>query len=230
MKDYEQMRKELKEHCTNYVVDDPFEITTICGGCPLEDFKPCLCTNPHLLSDGEVEVRYNQLRESRLYRCMDEPFINVKSIMEEKPIEHDGCVDCKHMCKTGGEYPCNKCKGNTIVGTDEYFTRPDLYEPMGNEEPNDPVNPNHYKEGIECIEEMLLVFGKRVVADFCLCNVWKYRYRATTKNGDEDIQKSHWYMAKYKEIVDGINDCYTFDAYSNGVTCAEECCDDWECK
>ena len=64
-------------------------------------------------------------------------------------------------------------------------------------------HPNHYnREGaIECIEEMILAFGKTKVADFCLCNAWKYRYRAVDKNGIEDLKKSDWYMKKYKELT-----------------------------
>ena len=63
-------------------------------------------------------------------------------------------------------------------------------------------HPPHYeREGaIECIDEMIHVFGKQAVMDFCLCNVWKYRYRAFAKNGQEDIAKSDWYMQKYKEL------------------------------
>lgn len=64
--------------------------------------------------------------------------------------------------------------------------------------------PNHYTNGgMECIDEMLLVFGRETVAHFCLCNAWKYRYRALMKNGQEDIDKSHWYINKYKELVKG---------------------------
>lgn len=68
---------------------------------------------------------------------------------------------------------------------------------------NDVVNhPNHYiNGGMECFDEMLLVFGKEVTAHFCLCNAWKYRYRALYKNGEEDIKKSHWYMNKFKELT-----------------------------
>ena len=66
----------------------------------------------------------------------------------------------------------------------------------------DVVNhPNHYTNGgMECFDEMLMVFGEEAVANFCLCNAWKYRYRALYKNGEEDIKKSHWYMNKYKEL------------------------------
>ncbi len=69
---------------------------------------------------------------------------------------------------------------------------------------NDNVNhPKHYKRenSIECIDEMVLAFGVEVVADFCLCNVWKYRYRSGDKNGDEDMRKSDWYMKKYMELT-----------------------------
>jgi len=68
---------------------------------------------------------------------------------------------------------------------------------------NDVVNhPKHYcrEGGMESIDEMVLVFGVEAVKNFCLCNVWKYRYRASDKNGEEDLKKSDWYMRKYKEL------------------------------
>lgn len=63
-------------------------------------------------------------------------------------------------------------------------------------------HPKHYnREGaMECIDEMVEVFGEEIVKNYCLCNVWKYRYRASDKNGNEDILKSDWYMKKYKEL------------------------------
>lgn len=70
---------------------------------------------------------------------------------------------------------------------------------------NDIVNhPEHYcREGaMECIEEMITLFGKEVVKHFCLCNAWKYRYRSNAKNGEEDIKKSDWYIRKYKELCE----------------------------
>ena len=67
----------------------------------------------------------------------------------------------------------------------------------------DVVNkPKHYNRegGFESIEEMEMVFGTEAVMNFCLCNVWKYRYRAADKNGEEDLRKSDWYMKKYQEL------------------------------
>lgn len=63
-------------------------------------------------------------------------------------------------------------------------------------------HPNHYNRdgSMECIEEMLLLFGVEKVKAFCICNAWKYRYRAADKNGAEDLKKSDWYIAKYNEL------------------------------
>ena len=67
---------------------------------------------------------------------------------------------------------------------------------------NDPVNPAHYsREGaMETIDEMILIFGKEEVKSFCKLNAWKYRARALSKNGEEDMQKSDWYPQKFKEL------------------------------
>ena len=79
-----------------------------------------------------------------------------------------------------------------------------------NEEPRtaaaeyDNVNhPKHYcrEGGMECLEEMELVFGTDAVRTFCLLNAWKYRYRAADKNGEQDLKKSDWYMRKYRELA-----------------------------
>lgn len=68
------------------------------------------------------------------------------------------------------------------------------------------THPKHYNRdgAMECLDEMLLIFGKETVMNFCLCNTWKYRYRATDKNHEEDIAKSDFYMKKYKELHDDI--------------------------
>lgn len=74
---------------------------------------------------------------------------------------------------------------------------------IGDEKVSDNVNhPKHYERenALECIDEMILVFGVDAVMDFCKLNAWKYRYRAADKNGEEDIKKSDWYMAMYKQL------------------------------
>lgn len=75
---------------------------------------------------------------------------------------------------------------------------------MSNSE--DMVNhPKHYnrQDAMECIDEMVLVFGKEWVRHYCLCNVWKYRYRAMAKHGMEDMLKSDYYMKKFEELSNG---------------------------
>lgn len=67
---------------------------------------------------------------------------------------------------------------------------------------HDPVeHPSHYTHGdMECIDEMIAVFGVDAVRKFCLLNVWKYRKRALYKNKEEDMKKSNWYIKKYVEL------------------------------
>lgn len=70
---------------------------------------------------------------------------------------------------------------------------------------SDMVNhPNHYQGKHECIDEMIALFGKNAVMNFCACNVYKYRYRAAAKNGQEDLDKANWYMDKLMEL-EGVN-------------------------
>lgn len=59
----------------------------------------------------------------------------------------------------------------------------------------DNVNhPSHYQGKHECIDEMRALFGDEAVKAFCRCNIWKYTYRADSKNGAEDHKKAEWYM------------------------------------
>jgi len=60
---------------------------------------------------------------------------------------------------------------------------------------NNVQHPSHYQGKYECIEEMIELFGINAVISFCKCNVYKYRFRATNKNGQEDIEKAENYMS-----------------------------------
>ena len=122
---------------------------------------------------------------------------------------------------------CKNCPLNSIVNlnTENCFTADDSARQNANVERNyeilfgdskpttshaDTVNhPKHYsREGaMECIDEMLLVFGEENTMIFCIMNAWKYRYRAADKGGEEDMRKSDWYMAKCAELKKGVTDC-----------------------
>ena len=97
-----------------------------------------------------------------------------------------------------GRPKCVVCWNRQIPGT-EPTVKPD---PQSTETVN---HPKHYgREGaMECIDEMVLVFGAEATMNFCLLNAWKYRYRAGAKGGDEDLKKSDWYLTKYAELKGG---------------------------
>ena len=84
---------------------------------------------------------------------------------------------------------------------EEVLQEEKTYEDCSTETVN---HPQHYnREGaMECLDEMILIYGIEAVMCFCLCNAHKYRYRATHKNGEDDLRKSDWYMNKYKELRD----------------------------
>lgn len=119
-----------------------------------------------------------------------------------------GCWNCKHSKLATDEEPCVNC---TIIGfmdNDAHRERTLLWEAKEGtseeviHEHNSVNHPSHYcQEGsMECIDEMVAVFGVEAVMHFCLLNVWKYRKRAIFKNGEEDMQKADWYMKKYIEL------------------------------
>lgn len=112
---------------------------------------------------------------------------------DECPSDY-GFLEDPEWCSACEEF-CTNCWNREIPGT----------EPTPKE---DVVNhPNHYTNGgMECIDEMLLIFGVEATMNFCLLNAWKYRRRALDKNGEEDIQKSHWYIAKYKSLKEMLKE------------------------
>lgn len=68
----------------------------------------------------------------------------------------------------------------------------------GSDSDKDMVNhPSHYEHGIECIDEMVLLYGVMETMSFCKLNSHKYRKRAFDKGGKEDLDKSDWYMKEY---------------------------------
>ena len=93
--------------------------------------------------------------------------------------------------------------------------------------PDNINHPAHYETGqFECIEVMIETQGVESVQNFCVCNAFKYLYRAPRKNGLEDIKKAIWYLNKYVELTEkalcekcfgaSMNDCDT--CYHEEVT------------
>lgn len=120
-----------------------------------------------------------------------------------------GCCNDEPICPLWSGIPDADCYGELkeehVERNYEILLKAGVFPTQLNETDTEDIinHPNHYTNGgMECIDEMKLVFGKEFTANFCLGNVWKYRYRALTKNGQEDLDKANRYMAMYKEIVD----------------------------
>lgn len=62
-------------------------------------------------------------------------------------------------------------------------------------------HPSHYKGKYECIDVMIECFGIEEVKSFCKLNSFKYLWRSKKKKKEkEDLEKSRWYMNKFKEL------------------------------
>jgi hypothetical protein len=63
---------------------------------------------------------------------------------------------------------------------------------------NDPINPNHYKNGeIECIDAIkAATVNKKGIQAACTANVIKYLWRYESKNGLQDVEKAKWYLER----------------------------------
>ena len=117
---------------------------------------------------------------------------------------------CEFCC-----YNSEVCCGNCVDGIGEWLNTPCANEPENppadkhvdlqkvSEKVCDNVNhPSHYNRdgAMECIREMVVVFGYEATINFCKLNAWKYRYRASEKNGAEDMAKSDWYVKMVEEL------------------------------
>ena len=86
-------------------------------------------------------------------------------------------------CSGGDKYNCETC------WSQEYI-----------EEIDNVNHPNHYQGKNECIDVMIAMFGLEAVKHFCMCNAYKYRFRADKKNGEEDRLKAEFYETKLIEL------------------------------
>ena len=111
-------------------------------------------------------------------------------------------------------YDCAKCQlqssneNTCYVKWEEYPEAVERnYAALFGDECKDNVNhPTHYQGKNECIDVMVAMFGKEAVKHFCMCNAYKYRFRADKKNGAEDIEKAEWYESKLIELGGACNE------------------------
>ena len=68
-------------------------------------------------------------------------------------------------------------------------------------------HPAHYKKnGKECIELMREEYGDDAVYNFCICNAFKYKFRAGYKDGnsmEQDLAKANWYKNYADRLMEG---------------------------
>lgn len=115
------------------------------------------------------------------------------------------CGNCKaeHMCADVGYgtvfFRWSEASETTL---DAMLAAIDAADKPATPPASDPVNhPAHYTAGgVECIDAMVSAFGAREVSNYCICNAFKYIFRHERKNGEEDIAKAEWYLAKYREL------------------------------
>lgn len=79
-------------------------------------------------------------------------------------------------------------------------------------------HPDHYKgkDGKECIDCMIEDFDVPAVICFCLCNAYKYNFRAGKKEGnsmEQDKAKAEWYIKKAKELVKSYDGAFLLSKY-----------------
>lgn len=85
---------------------------------------------------------------------------------------------------------------------------------MKNKEKYDAVcHPRHYEGhcSIECIDAMIMTFGVKRTAEYCVQNAYKYVWRHKYKNRLEDLKKAEWYLDKFDELVNRCETKFTAD-------------------
>lgn len=113
----------------------------------------------------------------------------------------------EHVC---GNYDdddtvCRTCSDNRVQRQQSCYV-PGCVKPGKTDAVGDKVHPDHYKlsDGREVIDEMIILFGRERVADWCRLTAYKYLYRHGNKKGesaDTDLKKMDYYLAKAEELT-----------------------------
>lgn len=123
------------------------------------------------------------------------------------------CNDCKH--EYDGVCMVTQMRCNEMVACDMETNKAKEHN-IGTEEQNkyDNVNhPKHYEGNcsIKCIDAMIMTFGAKRTAEYCVQNAYKYAWRHKYKNKLEDLKKAEWYLDKFDELVTRCETKFTAD-------------------
>ena len=182
--------------------------------------------NPTKPSDGDTTLRLDDME----YKLSDLEFIDKNSglhfyVSDEIPFVIDHIKDMTvYLEKEVGEAETNENEvaqnfvndfedtlGEHIIrstvkdfceGISKKETKEEDKDLTSDVKCNSVVHPNHYNSGkYECIEVMKEVFGDEAVKLFCAMNAFKYLWRYSKKNGEEDVAKA----CNYLKIRSGLN-------------------------
>lgn len=193
----------------------------------IEEFLPLLKgENPTKSSDGDATLRLDDME----YKFSDLEFIDKNSglhfyVSDGIPFVIDHIKDMTvYLEKEVGEAETNENEvaqnfvndfedtlGEHIIrstvknfceGISKKETNEEGKDLTSDAKCNSVVHPNHYNSGkYECIEVMREVFGEEAVKLFCAMNAFKYLWRYSKKNGEEDVAKA----CNYLKIRSGLN-------------------------
>lgn len=132
--------------------------------------------------------------------CFANSFMEKGSFTNYEPIKiSESCETCKFKERSADEEPCSGCESFSCYEMDA-----EKFAEYHSESKTDEVKePAHYKNHeFECIDEMIIAFGKDAVITFCVLNAWKYRNRAGSKgNAETDLKKSDEYLRFAYELL-----------------------------
>ena len=109
------------------------------------------------------------------------------------------CNNCKYHDNSIRDFShiCKYCHNNS-----KFELRPNL-DKIKKDELNHPVR--YARNGVECIDIMIKIFGAEAVKIFCKLNAFKYLWRSDFKGKTEDIKKAVVYLNRYLEIDEEEN-------------------------
>ena len=77
---------------------------------------------------------------------------------------------------------------------------------------NDPINPNHYKQGgLESIDAIKAFMSEEAFKGFLKGNCQKYLFRYEQKNGIEDLRKCKWYLERLIASVEEEKNSFLYE-------------------
>lgn len=112
-------------------------------------------------------------------------------------------IVCNNCEFNGSIEPCVNCYNN-----DKFLLNHKLGKTNEIVNNADEINspPRYNKNGFECIEVMIAIFGKEAVRQFCKLNAFKYIWRESDKGKVNDIKKANYYLKKYVELSSDSSD------------------------